>query len=227
MNTNISSWLTEHTLTPYPLTKSFGYDGFIIDANFIQFDNFIPVLQTISLNSTNIFITIIFDKVTKILDCAISSINTVGSELRIYDGARYLGLLVFGSGVQRFVDSNTDNITLDLNLGFLPHTVKSIPSNCGVFALNNQFGALGFTSDDNINYDVAGNDITFNAIYVPPSPDTPYLKTLNIVGPTLNSVFIKSTELIKVSGQSSTVEISLIGNTLNTNPIITTTGDGL
>jgi hypothetical protein len=229
MNLNVASWLTETTLTPYPLVKSFGYDSFLIDANFIQFDNFVPTLKSITVTDSTLEITIAFDLVTKTITEDISNISTIGSSLAVYDNSRYLGTLVFGSGVQRFVDAVGNNTTLKPNISFLPHIVKSIPSKCGVFALNSLWGELTFASDEYISYLVTANDIVFNAVAYPESAEEPYLKTLNLIGPTNNSVFIKSSDLVKVTGQNSTVTISMVGNklsdTMKSEAIIVTSDD--
>lgn len=225
MNVNINSWLTETSLTPYPLTKSFGYDAMFTDASFIQFDNFVPVLKSVAVHNSDFIMAIIFDLSTETFTIPIDDISTIGSSYRLTSGTRYLGKLVFGSGVSKFVEASGDNTTLSLNIPFLTHTVKSIPSGCGVFALNSKFGALQITSDDFISFeseDVEGvHQITFNAIAIPPDIDEPYLKTLNLIGPTSNSVFIASTDIIKVQGQASTIEISLVGTAASEATIVT------
>lgn len=231
MHLNVYSWTSETSLTPHPLTKSFGYDSLLLDANFVQFDNFVPVLKTIKLNDDKLEITIQFDLLLKTITPLITDIDSSGDYVKIYDGSRYLGTLVFGLGVTRFLASVGDQTTLTINTPFLAHLVKSIPSTCGVYSINEEFGPLSFTSDANINYIVSGQDIEFNAIAYPAASADNYLKTLNSVAPTDNSVFIKSTEIIKVRGQSSTVEVSLVGNSLSdlfkANSIIVTSDDNV
>lgn len=228
MNVNVPSWLTETSLTPYPLTKSFGYDALFTDAEFIQFDNFVPTLKSIVIQDSTITFTITFDLYTRSFSSPVDDISTIGSTLRLAVSDRYLGKLVFGSGLALLVASIGNDKTLTTNIKFLPHVVKSIPSNCGIFAINDQYGDLTFDHDTHISYETGVDpdlhEITFNAIAYAISPNTPYLKTLNSVGPTNNSVFIKSTDLLKVSGQASTVEISLVGSILS-NSIIVTSDD--
>lgn len=229
MNPIVLAWQNENNLTPYPLARSFGYDGFLIDANFIQFDGFIPTLSKIKLTDDSIQLTLIIDSGSKVVTYTISSL-TAGAQQLIYDGARYIGLLVFGAGVSKFVDAKGNQSTTNVNIPFLPHLVKSIPSSAGVFAINNLYGALEFTSDAYVNYSIDSNDITFNAIAVPPEINENYLKTLNSVGPLANSVFIKNTDIIKVTGGAAVVTLSLVGNTNNgitqTNSVIVTSDGG-
>jgi len=218
MNIDVPSWLTETSLTPYPLTKSFGYDSFLMDAQFVQFDGFVPTLVSIYVQEGNVTFKIQFDLSLLSFTTALSDIAAVGSVLRLTDGDRYLGKLVFGYGVPRIINEVGDNTTFTLNTPFLANTVRSIPSKCGVFAINSVYGDIAITSDSYINYEIENisdtHNITFNAIAFPAQSTEPYLKTLNSVGPTHNSVFIKNTPIIKVAAQNSVVTISMVG----TNP---------
>ncbi len=228
MNPVVLSWTNETALTPYPLVKSFGYDGLFIDANFIQFDGFVPVLNTIKVADDNIEITITFDSGPQVLVYTISSVSVIGTTKYVYDGDRYLGTLVFGNGVGRFLNNKGNQVTLAINIPFLSHTTKSISSTAGVYSIDGKYGNLQFTSDENINYEVDAGDITFNAIALPAVVNTNYLKTLNSVGPLDNSVFIKNTDIVKVTGSTPTVTISLVGSVpggvTQTNAIIVTDG---
>ena len=207
----ILNWLNETSLTPYPLTKSFGYDGFFIDAHFVQFDNFVPILNYVRFFQKQVEISITFDKVTKILYLNDEYYTTLYSTIRITDNNRYLGLLKFGQGLIKFAEESGEQRQININTKFLSHVVKSIPSNCGVFSIDNKYGELAFLSDDYVYYDVDGANITFNAVYYPPIENELYLKTLNLVGPEHNNVFIKNTDIIKVYSEASTVILSLVG----------------
>lgn len=226
----VLAWDNENTLSPYPLTKSFGYDSLLIDANFVQFDSFIPVLKSIQLTDDSITLIINFDFVTKKLVYTISELVTPGATKTIKHNDRYLGTLVFGTGIGKFINSNGNQTLLTVNIPFLAHTVRSIPSKAGVFTLDDKYGNLTFLSDNYISYDVTDNDVTFNAVAYPALSNEPYLKTLNSVGPTNNSVFIKNTDIIKVAGDSSTVTVSLVGTRLESltkaNAILVTTDGG-
>ena len=214
MKLSTLSWTTETSLSPYPLSKSFGYDSFLIDANFVQFDGFVPILKTIKVADASLEITIKFDLVEKKLSYLKTDITTIGSLKKIYDNERYLGTLVFGSGVTALIGSLGNQSTVTVNLPFLAHTVKAIPSGAGLYSIDAKYGELSFSSDNYISYDVDDNDIEFNAVAYPPASEELYLKTLNSVGPTNNNVFIKNTDIIKVTGGTSTVTISLVGSTL-------------
>lgn len=208
------NWLNETSLTPYPLTKSFGYDGFFVDANFVQFDNFIPILNYIRFFQKQVEVSITFDRLTKIIYLDEDYYETINSSIRITESGRYLGLLKFGSGLKKFVTESGEQRQLNVNTKFLSHLVKSIPSKSGIYTIDNEYGDLSFLSDNYISYDVADTTVTFNAVYYPPIENELYLKTLNLVGPENNNVFIKNTDIIKVYGEASTVVLSLVG----TNP---------
>lgn len=226
----ILNWLNENSLTPYPLEKTFGYDGLIIDANFIQFDNFIPVLNSIKFQDKKIAISITFDLLTKIIYLTEEDYNITNLVVTIEEGGRYLGMLKFGNGLTKFVNNSGEQFSLNIGIKFLPHLVKSIPSRSGVYSIDNKYGPFYFLGDNYISFDVNDNDITFNAIYYPPIETELYLKTLNSVGPTNNNVFIKNTDIIKVASEPATVVLSLVGTSqkglTKANAIIVTSDGG-
>jgi hypothetical protein len=229
MKPAILNWLNETSLTPYPLVKSFGYDGFFIDAHFIQFDNFVPLLNYIRFFNSNVEISITFDTFTKVLLLSSEDYDTLNFVLRITEAGRYIGLLKFGQGLKKFVNEAGEQKKININTKFLSCLVRSIPSKAGVFTIDNNYGELSFLNDDYIYYEVDDKTVTFNAVYYPPIEDELYLKTLNSVGPTNNSVFIKNTDIIKVSSEPSTVILSLVGTNLKglTKPsAIIVTNDG-
>lgn len=212
----ILDWQNENAYSPYPLTTGFGYNGFFLDANFIQFDNFIPTLQTISVEDDSVDITILFDSGPKVITLARSFFTDAGVFTRVYDGARYLGKIVFGADVGRLVDNDLANRTIKkINIPFLSHLVKSIPSKAGVFSIDSLYGDVVFNHDTHVWYDVTGNNVTFNAISGIDYQDIKYLKTLNSTGPINNSVYMKDNQVIKITSiGNAAIEISLVGNAI-------------
>lgn len=230
MTINVPSWFTEHSLTPFPLVKSFGFDSFIIDASFTQFDNFVPTLESILLSDDQVILSILFDIGSISVSIPITDLeNSLHSE-KIHYESRYLGVISFGAaGVQKLLENLGNGVPKIINTKFHSCTVRSIPSKCGVFGLNGLYGPIDITSDATIEYIVSGNDIEFNAYKIPDASSEPYLKTLNLVAPLDNSVFIESNDIIKVIGEGATVTISMIGNDLRNKPesIIVTSDDNL
>jgi len=228
MSIGILSWTNETGLSPYPLTKGFGYNSFLIDANFIQFDNFIPILHSIQVIDDEVIIRILLDNGVNEITLAKSFFSTSGVVHKIFDGDRYMGKLVFGADAGYLVESEIANLnTKTINIPFLSHLVKSIPSNAGVFSIDSVYGTLSFDSDEHIWYDTNSNEVTFNAISGLDYQDDLYLKTLNAVGPVSNSVYLKDSQVIKIkSVGNSAIEISLVGTDLDSvlkpqGPIIT------
>jgi len=227
-NLNVLSWNNESALSPYPLVNSFGYDDLLIDANFIQFDGFVPVLKSISAANNIIEFIIQFDNLIKTITVNKLDLLGVAYPITIKEGTRYLGKIVLGPNAVYLYDELA-NRTLTLNIKFLAFLVKSIPSNAGVYKLQSNFGELALTSDENIWYNVGGNDVEFNAVSFGALSSEPYLKSLNTVLPTANSVFIQDSETIKITPGTNTFTVSLRGlsvgnvvaqqnNTLPTNP---------
>lgn len=206
------SWLNENALTPYPLVKSIGYDDVLLDANFIQFDNFTPVLQSITVTETGIVFTIQFDLIVKDITIPSNFFTGVGVSYKIYEDSRYLGCLVFGRGIFNLLETKTQ--LLNLNASFLSHLVRGIPSGAGVYSIQNKYGEVTLSKDINIWYVVSGGDVTINAVAVKPYTDTPYLKTLNGVPPRDNNVIIKDNAVIKpVVAGLSTLKLESVGTT--------------
>ena len=216
-NIGILSWLNEAALTPYPLQRGFGHDGFLLDANFVQFDNFVPILSTISLGEADLQVTLLIDAGTLTLSIPVSEITGGVMTKRLYDtNSRYVGSLTFGYDVLGPFDVQTAQ-TLSLNIPFLAHTVKSIPSKAGVYGLDGFYGDVVFSTDTNIFFDFVdvSNEVIFNAVAVPTYSNVKYLKTLNSVHPTLNSVYIKDSEILKITTPStSTIQFSIVGANL-------------
>lgn len=225
---NVLSWNNESNLSPYPLVNSFGYDDLIVDANFVQFDNFIPILQTVSA-ANNLFEFIIkFDNLTKTI--VVNKLDLLGSPYTIIikEGTRYLGKLILGANAVNLYDTLA-NRTLTINTKFLSFLVKSIPSKAGVYKLQSNFGELAITSDNYIWYNLNGNNVEFNAVAFGQFSDDPYLKSVNSVLPTNNSVYIQDSDTVKITPSNNTFTVSLRGlsvgnvvaqqnNTLPTNP---------
>jgi len=135
---NTISWQNETSLTQYPLSRSLGYDSLLIDANFVQFDNFVPVLKKIVFGNVNLTITITFDHYTKEISVPISNFSGLPYTYKLKFDDRYVGKLVFGADAN-VICENLNNHELNVEIPFLVFLVKSIPSKSGLFTLNQQY----------------------------------------------------------------------------------------
>lgn len=208
-------WLNENSLTTYPLTSSFGYNGFLVDASFVQFDNFIPVLSEFSVDDNQIVISVAVDTGTIVSYVAISDLAIQGYTQKLYDNTRYVGSLVFGITAYSLVTGNMANQTFkNLNIPFLSNTVKSIPTDGGVYNIQGKFGALTLTNTDNtFFYSVTGQDLVIGAIAYPELKDENILKSINSVLPQSNNLYLLDNQVIKYkSTGSSELEIGLVGS---------------
>ena len=209
-NIGILGWRNETGLTPYPFVKSFGMDDVILDANFLQFDGFIPVLKTILVSTEKLIFNILFDSGLKSVE-----VSTFNVPHKIYDNTRYLGVLVFGLGAANLAAQYSDQL-ITVDVPFLAHTIKSIPGSAGVYSIAGKYGTVVVDHDLNIWYDQSGQNITFNSVALPATSNTVVLKTLNTTHPILNSVYIQETELIKITAISQTeVQFSLVGTSVS------------
>jgi hypothetical protein len=204
-------WQNENALSGYPLLQETDYPSFLVDAKFVQFDNFVPVLNTVFVNTDKITLTITFDYGTHSTIDLLKSNYQLGEQyqnLRIYQPTtnRYLGMLVFGSGAADMWNTVTGNL-LKFNVSFAAETVRSVPKQDAVYTFDGNFGSvvLGRTTDDTaVFYNTAKvsglNAITFNAVggHSVGSNTAKGLRKINLVGPVANNINLVSNDVIKI-----------------------------
>ena len=158
----VLSWQNENSLASYPLVYPLDYEGFIVDASFIQFDYFVPILKSIFISPGEIAVTVLFDRgeVTEIYST--SKYNLGVRELRFFENnERYLGCLTLGERTD-YMWENFSGQNLVKNIPFMPSVVRSIPSKDAVYALDNAYGdiffdvelneVIGFTTPGSFNF---------------------------------------------------------------------------
>ena len=221
---NVLERASENSLTSFPLTEELEVQNFIVDASFIQFDNFIPQLNRIFVDSDAIKLDITFD-FGKLTSISFTRQAYLAGEnyrhVRIYtpENDRYLGVLSFSSGAQTLWEQNTGR-QFTYNIPFYTSTVKSIPSSCGVFLFDNRYGAVELTkpnTDNTIFYNISTikNSITFNAVtnHSVPSDSLGGLRKINLVRPIRNNITLAANDVIKFTPQNAaTLNIDLASN---------------
>lgn len=229
---NPLSWQNENTLSGYPFDRDLEVQGIIVDAKFVQFDNFIPVLNYIYVDFSKIELSISFDYGTSSSVTFLKSKYDLGNSyrhLRIYQPSnnRYLGTVVFGEGVQILWQQYAGQ-KLVLNVPFLSETVRSIPSKDAVYLFDSSYGDinLGRTEKDRtIFYNVSEemNSITFNAVgghsvtEVIDEGLVNGLKQINLVKPLHNNINLASNDIIKIASvNASSLQISLVAGNKST-----------
>lgn len=209
MSIGILEWRNESALSFYPFTKTSALNGFIVDASFLQFDGFIPTLKKVVYginNQVTISLECDYGLVEKVCDLSTSKTVLIDDAL-----GRRIGKLVFS-------DKPVPTIGTEIpNVQFLAHTVKSIPSKCGVFTVNGLFGQL------TIRTDLPHPDITFSQLGAPSNgvrwqavtedgattPQLNYLKTINGKTPINLNISINDSELIKITKLNNTLTFAL------------------
>jgi hypothetical protein len=223
---NPLNWQNENSLTGYPLNTEIDPQDFIVDARFLQFDNFIPVLNYAQVNSSNIIFTITFDKEQVTTQPFLKSVYNMGASyrsLQIYNSAqdRYLGNIVIGSGALTLWNTSVGR-KITFNSPFAAQTVRSIPSTDAVYTLDTNYGnvTLGRTSDDKtIFYNATHNGVLFNAVTNNSIDDFTIngLRKINLVSPVNNNITLAANDVIRVEAvNGASLKISL-----NTNPTST------
>lgn len=211
----ILEWTNEHSNSSYPLSKPFSPQDFIVDASFVQFDGFTPILKTITVKQ---------GKATIVLTTDAGDVSAVvsrpgisyfpGYVLEFKSGNRYLGQLTFGQGLVTLFATYLDAV-LKLNIPFIPSVVRGVSSRCGLYALSGYSGDVNvFTGSTpqtrSIFFDVSGNDVIWNAGWLGTQTQQQPLKTLNGVTPRANALFIEDSDLIKATPQGDGILVSVV-----------------
>lgn len=211
----ILEWTNEHSLSNYPLSKPMSPMDFIVDASFVQFDGFIPVLKSITVQRTQLILALLTDAgEVKVTVAKPASTFFPGTSVTLESGNRYLGSLTFGQGLLTIFVNHLDAV-LRPNIPFHPSVVKGISSKNGVYAIGGYSGDVEFTTGATpqtraLFYGVEGNMVTWNAGWLGTHLDRTPLKSLNNVLPVNNNVFIEDSDLIKVTPVGSNLDVSVI-----------------
>jgi hypothetical protein len=217
------SWQNENGLTNYPLTLPFEINDLIVDASFIQFDNYVPTFSSVLIGENYMTFNLIFDLGEVSATYNQSDYSAGIKNLRFYDngGDRYLGCLTIGVGATKAWDSYVgENLIAGATLGgpipFVASTVKSIPLNDAVYTLDGSYGEIylganqdvadSFADIGGIIYQTSagGNTIFYNSVSSPPSI------TFNAVGnsvpPASNNIYpLKQINLTKPKNNNITI----------------------
>lgn len=208
---NPLEWQNENSLSGFPLLQETDYPSFLVDAKFVQFDSFVPILSTVFVNTDSLTLTIIFDYGTHTAIDLLKSNYLLGEayqNLRIYQPGtnRYLGMLVFGNGPVDMWNTSTGSL-MKFNIPFAPATVRSVPKQDAVYTFDDNFGSLvlGRTANDTaIFYNTAKvpglNSITFNAVGGNSINNNVAkgLRKINLVSPVANNINLVSNDVIKI-----------------------------
>lgn len=211
---NPLSWQNENALSNYPLEESFEVSEFIVDASFVQFNGFIPILNYVVVDVDSISFSITFDYGTHTTAKFYKSSYLNGDSARyikIYQPVtdRYLGTLTLGIGAGALWDFHVSRKILS-GKSFLPQTVRSIRSTDAVYLLDGMYGDIELTrtiADSSIFYNIYEPQaldfkvITFNAVdgHAPKYLDPGVLRKINLVGPSDNNINLASNDVIKIT----------------------------
>ena len=236
---NVLGWQNENGLSNYPFIDPFDIQDLIVDASFIQFDNFIPLLTYVLIDINSIDITITFDSGEATAVITRDQYVAYNRAIRYYDSVtnRYLGCLTLGEGVNT-AWSNFVGQKMQRALKFISSTVRSIPSKDAVYTLDSSYGdiVLGATQDladvytdiggivyqtqaggNTVFYNInnATPAITFNAVAnhtIPENNKIYPLKKINLVKPIQNNIHLDSNDIIKFNSiNNQNLSIYLVG----------------
>jgi hypothetical protein len=229
---NSLNWQNENALSSYPFDYDLEVQDLIVDARFVQFDNFIPILNYIYVDADRITLSVIFDYGEAANLVFLKDKYSLGEayrHIRIYQPSnnRYLGDIVFGSGVQILWQQYIGQ-RISYNTPFSAETVRGIPSKDAVYLFDSSYGdiTLSRTALDravffNVSEEV--NSITFNAVgghsvtEVINSGEAQGLKQINLVKPLNNNINLASNDIVKISVvNAAALQISLVAGNKST-----------
>lgn len=215
---NTLGWQNENALSSYPFALDIEPRDLIVDAKFVQFDGFIPILNSVTVEDDRLNLKLTFDygETTAALYKEAYFLGEEYRSVRLYNKTktRYVGALTFGSGASTLWDAYAGRY-LEFNSTFLANTVRSIPSKDAVYLLDGSYGDLKLArtvDDTTIFYNVSKksvtnpgglNTVTLNAVTghaVPEGASRPNgLKQINLVKPIKNNINLASNDVIKIS----------------------------
>jgi len=223
---NVLNWRNENSLTGYPFSSDMDVQDFIVDAKFIQFDDFIPTLEYASIESSSLTLTITFDFGRHTEIQFLKSSFDQGEAYRYVDiytpanyNKRYLGSVTFGPGAS-VLWANYVGRKLNYGKQFLSEVVRSIPSKDAVYTFDGHYGDVILsrdpTNDKTIFFNKALNlnAIVHNAVggHTVEGVSAQGLRQINLVKPRNNNINLASNDVIKINSETNTyLTISLVG----------------
>lgn len=227
---NPLNWQNESELGDYPFVSGVEPKGLIVDAAFIQFDNFLPTLVSITIDTERIIVTLTCDQET-VEASMYKEVFMLGlgyRNVRVYskDSSRYLGTLAFGEETSNIWTTYLGRV-FSYSTPFLQSVVKSIPLNDAVYKLDDSYGdvLLSRTVDDssiffNASSNTDYNSVTFNAVQGHAVPSTSSrvtaLKQINLVRPIKNNINLLSNDVIKFSPlNGASLSIDLVSGSVS------------
>lgn len=210
----ILEWNNENSVSCYPLSRLFTPADFIVDATFVQFDAFVPILKSVAVSQGVVTITITTDAgdIVTSIDKPSSS-YTPGYIVKLTSNNRHLGFLVFGQGLVSIFNTYIET-TIKANIPFDISTVRGISSKAGVYSIAGYTGDVNIYTGDSkpqqtLFFDISGNNVTWNAGSLATAADAVALMTLNGVTPINNAVFIEDSTLIKLAPRETGLLVSV------------------
>lgn len=204
----------ENSFTNYPFQTSIFLSNLFVEAKFFQYDNFIPVFNFVRVLEDEAIFTFTFDFGIKQITLA-NDFDTTNF-VEITDVSRHVGKFKLGAGFYELFTSYVGQ-TEDVEVSFAINTIKTIPSKAGLFSLSGINGAIEVLTDDNLFFELDGQQVTWNAVARDAANNLNYLKTINNVAPVNNNIFFADNELLKVNPDGNSLIFSFLQGLQNIN----------
>jgi hypothetical protein len=218
-------WQNENALSSYPFTFDIFQQDLLVDARFVQFDDFLPILNSVVVNPDNLIFEISFDFGVKTGITLLKKVYALGSayrSVRIYtpDGSRYLGVITAGIGAEVLWDNYVGR-KFAPTASFCTDTVRSVPSKDAVYLFDSNYGDIELSrtaGDKTIFYNVSSdlNSITFNAVtgHSVDGLQPQGLRRINLVPAFNNNINLASNDIIKFTAlNNNSLDVSLVSGT--------------
>ena len=162
----ILEWRDNDIANSYPFEKDSELNAVFSDATFVQYDNFIPSVQTVAVTSEGVTFNFLFDDGARAV--TVAKDNCVdGFVTQVRFGSRYYGKFVLAVGVEAL--AMRVGLTLAPKVKFSGVVIRSISSKSGIFTINGAPGLTTYevTSDYVNRLNVAGQNVTWSAVSLP------------------------------------------------------------
>ena len=214
-------WREENAREAYPLAYQQDMPKFIVDATWVQFDGYVPVLHAVSATGSEVTLEIqtregLLTETVSLV--SISGLFTTVSWVDEYD--RSLGRTVLSAEGLASVIAKYAGSRVVCNYPFAACTVVSVNHEAGVYSIENRYGNVHVST---VNADSpefrqaifiqasAPQTWTWNASSMPGDfTEVTALKTINGVGPQNFGIWIETNDIIRATPGEASLTLDMV-----------------
>lgn len=163
----ITEWRDTARNSYYPFEQDCGVKALFLDATFTQFDGFVPILNSITVNTNDVTFEFQFDTgVYKHVQVEAGCVEGSVIVLKDVRTDRYYGQLVTGPGII-YAYNSMKGAKLFPEIPFSVMVVRAIPRSAGLFAIDQAYNDIEIGVDHSQFFNIVGNSVTWNSVALP------------------------------------------------------------